>query len=164
MGVDERTVFAMDTPAEGFWREGHFQGHNIWSGGGKNAPFDRPVSRGASFGTVLIRFQLAVFSVVHFTLKSVLCVFHLALKSILCVFHFTLKSVCFPPRPEVCFVCVGHFSLKSVALCVVHFDSKSVLCVVRFALKSVTFVCGPLRLEVCFVCNSVVHFTLKSLL
>ena len=123
--MDEGTVFAMDTPAEGFWREGHFQGHNIWSGGGKNAPFDRPVSRG-------------VFFVVHFALKSVLC-------------FPSCPEVCFvfPPRPEVCFVC-GPLRLEVCGFACGPLRLQ--VCFVCGPLRlEVCFVCGPRRLEVCFV-------------
>ena len=43
LGVDEHTLVAWDTPSQGYWHEGHFQGDNIWASGGKDAPFDRPV-------------------------------------------------------------------------------------------------------------------------
>ncbi|KAK7115101.1 beta-1,3-glucan-binding protein-like isoform X2 [Littorina saxatilis] len=42
MGVDNLTVLSMPTPQGGFWKEGHFEGPDIWAKGGKNAPFDRP--------------------------------------------------------------------------------------------------------------------------
>ena len=44
LGVDNHTLLSFNTPSEGYWREGRFQGDNIWASGGKDAPFDRPVS------------------------------------------------------------------------------------------------------------------------
>ena len=42
--VDSQVVLTVPTPHEGFWNHGHFSGRNVWSSGGKNAPFDRAVS------------------------------------------------------------------------------------------------------------------------
>ncbi|XP_076438938.1 beta-1,3-glucan-binding protein-like [Babylonia areolata] len=42
IGVDSHTVLAVSTPGEGFWKEAHLQGTNIWAEGGNNAPFDQP--------------------------------------------------------------------------------------------------------------------------
>eukprot|EP00916_Digyalum_oweni_P008853 GHVL01014792.1.p1 GENE.GHVL01014792.1~~GHVL01014792.1.p1 ORF type:complete len:450 (+),score=24.77 GHVL01014792.1:43-1392(+) len=42
LGVDSHTLIAFNTPSQGYWHEGNFQGNNIWANGGKDAPFDRP--------------------------------------------------------------------------------------------------------------------------
>lgn len=42
--VDGHEIMNIHTPSQGFWSWGGFHGHNIWSHGGKNAPFDQPVS------------------------------------------------------------------------------------------------------------------------
>ena len=44
MGVDNHTVLSFYTPPQGYWQEGHFHGNNVWASGGKDAPFDQPVS------------------------------------------------------------------------------------------------------------------------
>ncbi|XP_069106216.1 beta-1,3-glucan-binding protein-like [Argopecten irradians] len=40
--VDNQEILRVDTPHNGFWNFGGFSGQNIWSHGGKNAPFDKP--------------------------------------------------------------------------------------------------------------------------
>lgn len=40
--VDDNEVGAVYPPAGGFWEMGHFGGNNIWAGGDRVAPFDKP--------------------------------------------------------------------------------------------------------------------------
>lgn len=42
--VDGHEVLKVNTPSGGFWNWGGFHGSNIWASGGRNAPFDQPVS------------------------------------------------------------------------------------------------------------------------
>jgi len=42
LGIDSHTTIQLNTPANGYWAEGHFTGNNVWSSGGRDAPFDRP--------------------------------------------------------------------------------------------------------------------------
>nr|KAG5712952.1 hypothetical protein BaRGS_021746 [Batillaria attramentaria] len=42
IGVDNHHFAVWNTPANGYWQQGHFTGDNVWADGGKNAPFDRP--------------------------------------------------------------------------------------------------------------------------
>ena len=42
--VDGQTILYVPTPGEGFWNHCHLGGTNIWASGGRNAPFDQPVS------------------------------------------------------------------------------------------------------------------------
>ncbi|XP_033727758.1 beta-1,3-glucan-binding protein-like [Pecten maximus] len=40
--VDNAEILRINTPSQGFWNWGGFSGNNIWSSGGRNAPFDKP--------------------------------------------------------------------------------------------------------------------------
>ena len=37
-------MMTSNTPSDGYWTRGGFQGDDIWAGGDRNAPFDQPVS------------------------------------------------------------------------------------------------------------------------
>ncbi|XP_021378188.1 beta-1,3-glucan-binding protein-like [Mizuhopecten yessoensis] len=40
--VDNVEILRVNTPTTGFWNFGGFQGQDIWTAGGRNAPFDQP--------------------------------------------------------------------------------------------------------------------------
>lgn len=63
--VDGHEVLKVNTPSGGFWNWGGFHGSNIWASGGRNAPFDQPVSIYTHvilqlYSAVMVRFKMVI--------------------------------------------------------------------------------------------------------